>query len=149
MNIVAFDPGGTTGVAIWRNGNFSSRELHGTFEEQSQEVFDIVYDNWPDFVVCESYTITARTAQLSQQHEPLMLIGLMRFLCRRTDGPVFVLQSPAAAKGFATDAKLKALEYFSGSPGGHSNDAARHLLLHLAKTNTLDKDELRKLMEAA
>ncbi len=42
------------------------------------------------------------------------------------------LQTPATGKGFGTDAKLKHLGWYNPTQGGHSNDAARHLLTYLA-----------------
>ena len=38
------------------------------------------------------------------------------------------------AKSFATDAKLKALDWYERTKDGHANDAARHLVVYLVKS---------------
>jgi len=58
-------------------------------------------------------------------------IGAMRLIADH-GGVQFVRQTPAQAKSFATDDKLRKLGWFSPTPGGHANDATRHLLVYLA-----------------
>lgn len=145
---LAFDPGGSTGWAVHGPGlpyaGFYASELHGTFEEQAQVMADLFYKYNPAVVVYESYTITQRTAQLSQQHEPLMLIGLIRWFASRNHIQA-ISQKPAQAKSFATDKRLKALDWYASTPGGHANDAARHLVTWLASNNKFDQDTLKTL----
>ena len=60
------------------------------------------------------------------------MIGGLRYLAVVGDeyvGPLrFVRQTPAQAKSFGTDDKLRRLGWYTPTPGGHANDAARHLL---------------------
>lgn len=145
--IIAIDPGGATGVAVYDQGTFTSLEYNGSFENQADDMIELFYRYTPKIVVCETYTITARTAQLSQQHEALMLIGIIRWLCRRGT-PELVMQSPAQAKAFSTDAKLRSIFWHRTTGGGHANDAARHLLRYCADKRVFDIDTLTTLMEA-
>lgn len=130
--LVAVDPGGTTGVAMYRSGglpryehNFTSGQVEGRAE--FMDTFDeMVEMGVPLIVVCESYTITGATAQKSQQYDALYLIGALEHVCRKLGFP-FELQTPAQAKSFSTDEKLQAIGWYA--PGqGHANDAARHAL---------------------
>lgn len=150
--ILAIDPGGKTGWAAYGAGppanGFRGGEIGGDFEHQAGELGELFYKYTPAIVVCETYTITARTAQLSQQHEALMLIGMVRWFVSRSGAQLF-MQKPGTAKTFSTDSKLRAMNWWTTTPGGHANDAARHLLVWLASNGRLDNDTLKKLAEAA
>jgi hypothetical protein len=94
-------------------------------------------------VVFESYTVTSQTAQKSQQHWSLELIGVGRWLARKHFVKfVEPLQSPAEAKRFCPDARLRAMNLWV--PGGpdHERDALRHLVLRLAKHRLIDVPSL-------
>jgi hypothetical protein len=51
-------------------------------------------------------------------------------------------QSPAQGKTFATNAKLKKVGWYHQTPGGHANDALRHLLLYATKQGLVKAEEL-------
>lgn len=144
---LAIDPGGTTGYAAFDRNRFESGQLAGNFEAQSHALNDLFFRVSPAVVICETYTITERTAHLSQQPEALMLIGLVRYFvsCAALK---LVMQRPSQAKGFATDQKLKALDWFYPTPGGHRNDSARHLLTWMATNAKFDNETLKRLAAA-
>lgn len=126
--IIAVDPGVVTGVAMW------DREF-ASFQEEAYgalyRIESMLRQGGVDTVVCEAYTITAATLRKTRQPASLESIGALRYMCRR--GSVeFVLQTPADAKRFASDQKLKAAGWYTPTPGGHANDAARHLMTYLA-----------------
>lgn len=150
--IMTFDPGGITGVAWFLpdggKSAFTSAELTGTFEQQATHIDGMLAGWEPEIIVYETYTITQRTAQLSQQHEALMLIGMIRYCATRYPGAKVYPQSPAQAKSFSSDSKLKAVGYWNKTPGGHANDAARHLLRFQAAHGLLDAATL-DLLESA
>jgi len=130
MRVLAVDPGGTTGLAFYSGADdyFHSWQMTG-FDEVVREI-----PGWqPDVIVCESFTIRSNTHKLDAGafSHTTDLIGACRLIALR-DGAEFVRQSPAQAKGFATDAKLRTLRWYSTIKGGHSNDASRHLLTYLA-----------------
>ena len=93
-----------------------------------------------DVIVCEDFRITMQTAKKSAQPDALKIIGALDYLAFR-DGAKFVLQTPADAKRFATDDRLRKAGLWT--PGRrHANDAARHLFLYLCKKGLLNAAEV-------
>ena len=85
--------------------------------------------------MCESYVITASTLRKTRgENWSLESIGALRWMANK-HRVEFVLQTPADAKRFADDRKLKAAGWYFPTPGGHANDAARHLMLYLARND--------------
>lgn len=128
MRILAVDPGLATGAARWTDERGFNSEIW-----EYPDVMDRLENAVPffDLVVCESFVVTQRTLKLSRQYHALELIGLIRFLCRRHHVEL-QLQSPSDAKAFVKNDRLRALDWYK--PGaGHDNDAARHLLLGIAR----------------
>ncbi len=82
-------------------------------------------------IVCERYTITQQTAKLSPQHDALEVIGTLRYLCRKYDVS-FELQA-RADRLRVSHATLKKIGWWIPTPGGHTNEAARHALIAFAK----------------
>lgn len=130
--VLAIDPGLATGLAKWwgPSGEFeSSIEPYPLIETRLEQLIPFM-----DAVACETFTISARTAQLTRQNEPIELIGVVKYLCRKRKIPL-IMQSPSDAKSFVPNARLKTLGWYK--PGaGHDNDAARHLLLYFANHET-------------
>lgn len=133
--IVAVDPGKVTGVAKWR------RDRPAEIDSLQQPCWDAVatvhhlMTNGLTAVVCESYVISSQTLRKTRgENWSLESIGALRYLAGLFDIP-FILQTPADAKSFVTDQKLHAAGWYQPSTGGHANDAARHLMLYLARAN--------------
>lgn len=139
MKVLAIDPGKKTGWAVWVDG-----ELIEYGETEHYEWLDEFFSYYgpTDLVVCEDYLITQATLKKSRQLWSLYQIGVFDWLCRRRKIP-FEKQTPAAAKTFSTDDRLKKLGWYYPSPGGHQNDALRHLVLGLVRHNLLDLELLR------
>lgn len=140
LRLLAFDPGGVTGIAWYDGVEFVSLELK-TYEAllYAQEA---TIGNWVDLsVVCESFIISQRTLRGTRQYDALESIGVLRFLCR-TRGVPFALVTPAASKSFSTDAKLRKLGWYYPTPGGHRNDAARVLLVAAVEQGLVAPEEL-------
>lgn len=133
INILAVDPGGTTGWAYWKDGEFTSGEESDWLYwlcEGGSPFEDIVHH-----LVIEKYTITAKTAKLSQQTDALRCTGALE--CHAWAFTQVHWQTPAEAKSFSTDFKLKRIGWYR--PGkGHANDAARHLLLLCVRRGLVD-----------
>ncbi len=84
-----------------------------------------------DVVVCESYTVTPATIKLTREYAALEIIGTLRYLAE-AHGRKFKLQTPAAAKRFMVESRLRNLGWWR--PGeDHARDALRHLGLYLAE----------------
>ena len=133
MNVIAFDPGKATGVAT-HTTRYTSRQLDGGWAGQVSWLASL---DWPmfDHVVCESFTVNAGTAKKDPSAYPdvFSLIGTIRYLAW-ANGAEFHFQTPAEAKSFATNDKLRRLGWYKGG-AGHADDASRHLLTFLAKNN--------------
>lgn len=133
--VIAVDPGGTTGLAAWAPGI----GLH-LVELKPNEAVDwlaeVAQGALKKHFVVERYIITPATAKMSQQHDALEIIGALKYLVR-AHGHTLTMQTPAEAKAFSTDEKLKNLGwYHPGKP--HARDASRHALLYLAKQGIID-----------
>jgi len=140
VRVLALDPGGTTGLAQgWWHADgaldFTSWELETLEALAAVEQFASAPRGSPRAVVCESWT--PRPGIRTFQPEALESIGAARYLCWQYHVP-FTLQSPADAKRFATNAKLKILGWRNPSPGGHADDAARHLMVYAVQHGLVD-----------
>lgn len=134
--IVAVDPGSMTGIVMWEGSHYpkflqiSHTEAADLFLRMDWESADV------DTVVIERFIITSSTTKKSREgmHHALNLIGLITHLARH-NGVRIVLQTPAEGKRITkTHLEEKAL----WAPGmQHSQDAARHLYLHLLKEGKL------------
>ncbi|GAA2141716.1 hypothetical protein GCM10009760_26180 [Kitasatospora kazusensis] len=131
---LAVDPGLTTGWAIWGDHH----KAHG--QDEPMPFLDLA-EEWAalarpaSVMVVESYRITAETVRKSRQPWSLEIIGALRWIAHR-HGVDFLMQTPADAKAFGHDARLKRLGFWV--PGqDHARDAYRHLALALAKHRRL------------
>ncbi len=146
MKVLAIDPGGTTGVAAYHGPGSgpTSFEIKGGLEgfavwwlstktcggEDLHRYLPPAYD----IIVIERFILSARTIKNTPQYDALEIVGLVK-ATSHVHGPPVKLQTAAQAKSFATDEKLKAMKWWDRSPGGHANDAARHLMTYLADTD--------------
>jgi hypothetical protein len=142
MYIFAIDPGKTTGWAFAQVENGEVTAL--TYGEDDFDAICARLDYWLQSyqtydtrVVAEKYTITARTAQLSQQSWSLEVIGVARYLAKK-HGDLQLIIQPTNVKKFATDKRLKALGWWHKGGGGHANDALRHLMGYLVSIGWMD-----------
>jgi hypothetical protein len=144
--IIAVDPGKITGLCTYDAGEFRSWQTECW--DAIEQVHELLKDHSPptpyaprqeiEAVVCEDYLITPGTLRKTRgENWSMHSIGALMYLCRIFEVP-FVLQTPADAKRFATDSKLKAAGFYHPSTGGHANDSARHLVTFLANTKRLD-----------
>jgi hypothetical protein len=133
--VLAIDPGKMSGFAFQDDTGFRDAgqlEMMPLLQlaEQDAKAYGAEL-----VIVCESYTITAETAKKSRQTWSLEIIGALRWIAWRY-GCEFILQSPADAKRFATDARLHECGMWVKGQD-HARDAYRHLLLYLAKTGQI------------
>jgi hypothetical protein len=134
--IVALDPGGTTGWATWTDGpqeEWSWGQIGP--QEHHKELNDFLgLQQTQDFIlVCETFDFRqhdnnrTKVNLISREY-----IGVAKlFAAERMSTPV-VLQTPAQAKTFVTDEKLKAMDLWV--PGKvHARDALRHLITYMVR----------------
>jgi hypothetical protein len=133
--VLAVDPGGTTGLAMWEDGTF--RAWHEPRLDAMRTV-DILCGGRLDLMVFESFHLSQQTLKKSERDalDVIEFIGVGRFLAGEYH-VAFETQSPSEAKAFTTDAKLKALGWWTKGLD-HPRDATRHLVLALAKRRLLD-----------
>ena len=143
---LAVDPGNTVGWAYAMLGSHWSRTAVTSGQTASDDFLDwltgsTMFLDQSCIWLVESFTVTAMTARLSQQPVPMEVIGVLRYLARRS-GVHLELQTPAAAKRFVSDDQLRKIGLWQ--PGkDHARDAIRHLVLGIVTHGTGQaRDEL-------
>lgn len=111
-------------VVLW------SKEL--TIEE-FWEVSEKYIDRDDIHVVIERFIITEETGKLTEAPWSLELIGHVKYLCWKYKRAVD-LQSPSQ-KGFATNEKLRAVNFWHVGGEGHANDSLRHGMIWIVEHN--------------
>lgn len=139
LTVMAFDPGKITGWASLRLGEFFSGE--DELQPILEWVNSILYEGLKPTIVCEDFIYTAATAKKTRQTWSTEGIGVLRYLSTKY-GIEFKLQTPQAAKAFSTNDKLRKIEWYRASKGGHANDAARHLLLYCVERGIVSPQSL-------
>lgn len=139
--VIAVDPGLTTGwAALYPDGEFRSGETKGPYEFL-RTVYRLLKDQAFDWtLVVERYTITPETIKKSRQTDALEIIGALKFFAKHYNTG-WAMQTPAEAKSFATDAKLRRMGWYQQGLG-HANDASRHLLCYAVRNKLIDPTRL-------
>lgn len=132
---MAVDPGLTCGWAVLIGTDFESGEGPGLPVVSMVERFAragglVVYESFIPLPGIRTW-----------QPDALEIIGAIKYVCY-LNGIKPEHQSPANAKRFSTNAKLKALGWRHPTPGGHADDAARHLLLSAVRHGVINPTEL-------
>lgn len=121
--LLAIDPGGTTGYAIFRDLELTKTgQCIGTHTNM-RKLIEIVE---PDVVVCEDYLIYAWAMKTHKWSRvpTLRLIGGIEFKCEELGLPLH-FENAQPVKGFVTDKRLKEWNYYKeGLP--HARDSIRH-----------------------
>lgn len=146
MIILSVDPGLASGVALINTEADPEYVQMGSWELAPYETLDAVEKTIETYaadfdlrIVVERFTITAETGKKSQAPFSLELIGAIKWICRKADLPEPALQSPADAKNFAPNPRLKALGLWHRGGHGHALDALRHAVLYAVKNGYRDK----------
>ncbi len=144
-SLVAFDPGGTTGFSRFGDGKLTHRGQITAYNYLAvEQVIDL---HQPQVVVVEEYVLYpwARKQQTWSDFPESRMIGAIELMCLKRKIRL-VMQTPADAKNWCTDAKLKSWGYFHATMQ-HANDSVRHgtyWLLYRGKRNrpapTVGKD---------
>ena len=139
MRILAIDPGGTTGWALWDDDSRAVTYGHVVgWENAVDSIVDACSE--PTQLVCESYAITAQTLKLARCYDSLYIIGCLYHLAHTDPNISLYMQTPSQAKSFGTNTKLERLG--GGVKNGHAVDAARHLLVWLFENGRIEAKEL-------
>jgi len=152
MRILSFDPGGTTGWALWEgNGdrigtgyNFGQMGP-GDHHLQLQQFVEQQHSGKDFQVVCESFEYRQNQDRTTVSLVSVEYIGVLKLIeqDRSYTFNKVVWQTAAKGKAFWTDDKIKKLGLWW--PGHkHAMDALRHLLYYRA-FELGDKDLFQKL----
>jgi hypothetical protein len=104
-------------------------------------------------LVGERFTVTDQTGKRSAQPTPLKVLGQVEQLAYQYTNVEFILQAPADAKKFAPNPRLRELRLYTrpedvSSPDANDvNDAARHVLLMLARRRASVYDRYLQLLD--
>ena len=143
--ILAIDPGLATGVAwLTTDGVFRSHIIGGGFDGMSDWMRGLREPYVPqgtDAIAIENFI--PRGGALSFQPDAMHIIGMVKHIARKNNVPLLI-QTPAAAKSFATNEKLQKAGWFNKGTEGHDNDAARHLLVAVVGGKLAAYSELRQ-----
>ncbi len=126
--ILAFDPGGTTGLAVLHEGTVESDQLYG--DSHHIEVERLIESYEPDFVVYETFNWRPHRSR-KVELVSVEYIGVIKLVCEKLSIKC-IAQAPASALSFWDDDKLKRL-YLYNKGATHANDATRHLLQFVVK----------------
>jgi hypothetical protein len=141
VKVLAVDPGGTTGLALWVDTK--NPETFRAWEVTGQmEAIEVVRAGIVEYgvraVVCESFRISAGTLKKTQEGSlmAIEIIGALRWICHQEEIP-FILQAPAEAAAFVTPNKLKLLGWWTRG-SDHARSATKHLVLYLVSQRLID-----------
>lgn len=142
MRIISFDPGGTTGIALyddefedgWRRWSLGPGPHHLQLWSVLQNEYDIVY---------ETFNYQRRDVDKGVALELISrnYIGIIELRAAMSHSVNIYPQSPSR-RMFWDDDKLRELGLWVSSP--HERDATRHLLQHITFT-LKDKRFLKRL----
>lgn len=141
--ILAFDPGGTTGYKLYdsETDTFSGGQLE---PNHHFKLWSMLNDLKINAVVYETfeYRNKSRAGLVLDSRE---YIGIIRLFEAMYSIPT-TKQTPAQAKGFVSDARLKRGGlWVPGHP--HENDACRHLIYYMINTMKVMPEKRLELVE--
>lgn len=145
--ILSIDPGKLSGFVLLSIRNFPEQEPkvlkaeEYTQIETCNEVIKVIEDHYGDLeIVMEDFIITTETAKKkTDRWYSLEIIGAIRYFAEANKIP-FTLQSPAAAKSFVTNERIRNLGLWVAGGQGHHHDAMRHAILYIVqRTQSLPK----------
>lgn len=124
--VTSLDPGGTTGIvtALITEARTAVVVRQHPFTES--ELYTELTFGKPDYIICETfeYRNKSRAGLVLRSRD---LIGIVNLYDQTHDECRLFMQSPAQAKGFFTNDKLKKMEIYPvGVP--HGRDALRHFM---------------------
>ena len=144
MIIIGVDPGKITGIAMWQspearlthNGAVAQNTQPWTVAEVGPtEVLSCIrgmlLGRRPRLIACERFIQGTGRRPMSYQGDAQHITGEVSALAQVLECP-FVRQLPGPAKKIASNAVLKRIGAYTGTPDGHGDDACRQVIRALA-----------------
>lgn len=135
LEILAFDPGGTSGWAwiLARPGQtlpdyFDAGQITGSSNEQACEIVNLLEQYRNAKVVCEAFHLRTLAAELS----PVVLGSIIEWEAYK-DGRATHYQQPSLAKSTITNERLRRWGLWVA--GDHARDGMRHAVTFLRRTH--------------
>lgn len=136
--LISIDPGKASGFAVLDYTNLNDVKILYSGElDQMQTVseVDTLFTDAEDpsdyEIVMEKFTITAQTGKnTNAENWSPEIIGAVRYLAWR-EGVSFSEQTPAMAKNFVPNDRMKNIGIWHVGGEGHARDALRHAVLYL------------------
>jgi hypothetical protein len=113
--VIGVDPGRTTGIAIFKNGEFDT----GFEIKKYLEVGDCLEAYKPEAVVCEYFSGATKVSY----YEALFVIGIVQYVCRRNKCK-YVKQYPAMLQAYRDEA-------MDMTKSKHIQSAIAHVLYYM------------------
>lgn len=141
--IVAVDPGKMTGVALFESQILPEPTLIASHEFERDEL-----EVWLEDVLqptdIRRVEVVAERYVLSDLDSPwsLKYLGVLSYLSRKGGWGEPTIQTPADAKSFATDERIKQLGFWHRGGAGHANDAIRHGVLYMVRKQLISARSL-------
>lgn len=145
MQLIAFDPGQSTGWAVLRTANKSGIVEKFGVTRTPEKLFEVLDEyGGVDLAICEDYIINPAVMRKGFTHAwdkglTLRAIGAIQFWCREHNIE-FVLQQPStkpAGYGFM------GATYVKGKAGQHHLDAIAHGVYYCVKNKLLTPGDFR------
>jgi hypothetical protein len=126
MQVVGLDPGVTTGYAKYDLTTGFWSQIHLGPMDHHMWLYNMLYDDDPDVVVCERFNYQRRDKVILTSVE---YIGVAKYYCATRETP-YVAQNAGDAKRLWPEEKIKALGLWIASMP-HAMDATRHVLYYV------------------
>ena len=142
--IIAFDPGGTTGYKLYDSeaDTFSGGQLEPNHHFKLWSMLNNLKINAVVYETFE-YRNKSRAGLVLDSREYIGIIRLFEEMYSIST----TKQTPAQAKGFVSDDRLKRGGlWVPGHP--HENDACRHLIYYMINTTSALPDKRKELLES-
>lgn len=127
--VLCFDPGHTTGWAVFKGATLADSGEIGThsIEEVLENAYPLIDEHEPWVVVMEDYRVYKwrKDHHVGSEMLTTRVIGALEMLCLQLQVNDIIKQPAHIAKGFCTDKKLKEWGFYQTGMR-HARDAIRH-----------------------
>lgn len=132
--LLALDPGGTTGWAIFREGDYF---ISGQFKTTFIDLENVIVQAKPNVVLFEEYILYEHVRQAGSSLYTPRVIGAIEHICYQQRIPIAYQTASNIKQVQYNDDKLREWGFHqSGKP--HANDATRHACRYLLRGTTVE-----------